>query len=141
MYLFDGSHVDENSLRIMSSHPWSCFLLNSSLCPGCGRNILKSIAHSDDEIAAPDSCLSFCSTNWYSLFIAYATLSSFTSFLRNVHSWLRNAEPLSSHCFQNFSQSSQLMKSSITPASISESMYPCDSSSYIVLYICSPTAI
>lgn len=92
-------------------------------------------------MAAPDSSLSFCSTSWYSLFIAYQTSSSFISFLRNFHIWLRNSEPLSSHCFPNFFLSSALMKSSTTPDWISLSRYhPC-CSSYIVLYICSPTAI
>lgn len=125
----------------MSSQASSCFFLSTSLCHGCGRNNWKSIAHSDDEMAAPDSSLSFCSTSWYSLFIAYDTSSSLISFLRNFHIWLRNSDPLSSFCFPNLLLSSELIKSSTTHDLINLSKYPPCSSSYIVLYIISAVAI
>ena len=134
----------------MSSHASNFFLLRSSDSHIIGRNNWKSMARSDELIAAPDSFLNFCSTIWYSLFIAYAIVSSFTLFLMNFPNCSKNADHLSSSLFQNFFLSNELRKSSTTPDLINASVYvvnqsthcaPSVFSSYIISYIISAVAI
>lgn len=57
-------HALLKSLYTISSQAFSLSSLALADCPGSGKKSWKSIARSDDEIAAPDSDLNFFSTIW-----------------------------------------------------------------------------